>query len=129
MYFFDTGLASYLCGIDSADTLKRSFLKGRFFETYAMNEIRKSFRNAGLEYTPYYYRDSHQNRIDLVYIHDGSIHMIEMKSGTTFDESAVSSFKQLDATKYQKGTNAIVCTADQLSALGNGTLLIPVTSI
>ena len=30
MYFFDTGLAAYLCGIDSAETLQRSFLKGRF---------------------------------------------------------------------------------------------------
>lgn len=129
LYFFDTGLAAYLSGIDSSDTLKRSFLKGRFFETFAMNEIRKSFRNEGISLEYCYYRDNNQNEIDLVYIRDGEIHMIEMKSGTNFSSSAVSGFRQLEKTSFIKGKNAIVCTADRLSAMSDGTLIIPVSSI
>lgn len=129
MYFFDTGLAAYLSGIDSSRTLVRSFLKERFFETFAVNEIRKSFINEGIQIDYYYYRDNNQNEIDLVYIRDGEIHMIEIKSGTSFNESAVKGFRQLDKTNYLKGKNAVVCSADKLSALPDGTLLIPVSLI
>ena len=129
MYFFDTGLAAYLSGIDSSRTLVRSFLKERFFETFAVNEIRKSFINEGIQIAYYYYRDNNQNEIDLVYIRDGEIHMVEIKSGTSFSESAVKGFRQLDKTNYLKGKNAVVCSADRLSALPDGTLLIPVSSI
>ena len=66
MYFFDTGFAVYLCGIDSAQTLQKSFLKGRFFETFIFNEIRKSYMNDGQMQQLYYYRDSEQNEVDLI---------------------------------------------------------------
>ena len=39
MYFFDTGLAAALIGIDSVETLLKSYLKGRFFECFVMNEL------------------------------------------------------------------------------------------
>lgn len=68
VYFFDTGLAMYLCGIENSETLQRSFLKGRMFETFAVNEIMKSFHNAGIYHPLFYYRDNNQNEIDLVYI-------------------------------------------------------------
>ena len=129
LYFFDTGLASYLSGIDTSRTLLRSFLKGRFFESFAMNEIRKSFRSEGLNPEFYYYRDNNRNEIDLVYIRDGEIHRVEMKSGTRFAIGDVKGFKQLDHSDFIKGANAIVCTADKLSALSDGTLIIPISSI
>ena len=129
MYFFDTGLAAYLSGIDSSSTLVRSFLKGRFFETYAINEIRRSHLNAGITVDYYYYRDNNQNEIDLVYIRDGEIHMVEVKSGTNFTADAVKGFRQLNNTAFLKGSNAIVCTADKLSALPDGTFVVPVSSI
>ena len=129
VYYFDTGLASYLAGIDTSSTLVRSFLKGRFFETFAMNEIRKSFRNEGINQNLFYYRDNNQNEIDLVYIRDGALFRIEMKSGSAFNTSDVKSFKQLDQSSFMKGNRAIVCTADKLSALSDGTLLVPVSSI
>ncbi len=129
MYFFDTGLAAYLSGIDTRNTLVRSFLKGRFFETFVINEIRRSFQNEGIQIDYYYYRDNNQNEIDLVYVRDGEIHMIEIKAGTSFTVSSVKGFKQLDNTAFIKGKNAIVCTADKVSALTDGTLLIPVSTI
>lgn len=129
MYFFDTGLAAYLSGIDSSSTLVRSFLKGRFFETYVINEIRRSHLNAGIKIEYYYYRDNSQNEIDLVYILDGEIHMVEVKSGTNFTTGAVKGFRQLNQTAFIKGSNAVVCTADKLSALQDGTFIIPVSSI
>lgn len=129
LYFFDTGLAAYLCGIDSEKTLQMSFVKGRFFETFAMNEIRKTFRNEGMRANLHYYRDNNQNEVDLVYVQDGTLHCIEMKSGTNFNVADVKGFKQLKDTKYVRGTNAIVCTSDNISALSDGTFIIPISAI
>lgn len=129
LYFFDTGLAAYLCGIDSAPTLQRSFLKGRFFETFVINEIRKSFINFGIKQSLYYYRDTDQNEIDLVFIRNGVIYCIEVKTGQSFNASSTKAFKKLDNTNFIRGKNAIVCSASSVSILADGSYIIPVISI
>lgn len=129
MYFFDTGLAAYLCGVDSAETLERSFLKGRFFETFVFNEIRKSFMNSGIMQELYYYRDSEQNEVDLILIRNGRISCVEIKSGQNFNASSTKGFKKLEASKLEHAKNAIICTADKVSILNDGTLLLPISSI
>ena len=40
IYFNDTGLACYLAGINDATILKNSIFKGRFVETYIVNELK-----------------------------------------------------------------------------------------
>ena len=129
MYFFDTGLAAYLCGIDSAETLQKSFLKGRFFETFIFNEIRKSYMGAGISQEYYYYRDADQNKVDLILVKDGSLSCIEIKAGQSFNVSATKGFKKLGGTKLIKGSNAIICTADKVSILSDKTILLPVSAI
>lgn len=129
MYFFDTGLAAYLCGIDSAKTLQNSFLKGRFFETFIFNEIRKSYMNSGISQELYYYRDTDQNEVDLVLVKDGVLSCLEIKTGQSFNTSATKAFKKLDKTKLSKGKNAIICTTDKVSLLDDKTLLLPVSTI
>jgi len=129
LYFFDTGLAAYLCGIDSPRTLQNSFLKGRFFETFIFNEIRKSFMNNGEMQNMYYYRDSDQNEIDFVFIKNSELHCIEIKSGQLFNASHTKAFKKLDNTKLKKGNNAIICSADKISITNDGTYVLPISSI
>ena len=129
MYFFDTGLAAYLCGVDSPETLQRSFLKGRFFETFIFNEIRKSYLNNGELQELFYYRDSDQNEIDFVLIRNGVLSCIEIKTGQSFNASNTKGFKKLKNTKFEKGKNAIICTADKISVINDGTYILPVSSI
>lgn len=129
MYFFDTGLAAYLSGIDSPETLRKSFLKGRYFETFIINEIRKSYINAGISQELNYYRDNNQNEIDLVLLKDGTLSCIEIKSGQSFSSSSIKGFRQLEGTQYMKGKNAVISTASQLSMLDENTLILPVSSI
>ena len=129
LYFFDTGLAAYLCGIDSAETLERSLLKGRFFETFVFNEIRKSFMNSGIIQELYYYRDSEQNEVDMVLIRNGEISCIEIKAGQNFTVSSTKGFKQLKESKLKHGKNAFICTADKVYTINDGTVVMPVSSI
>lgn len=95
------------------------------FETFEINEIIKSFHNEGIHQPQFYYRDSNQNEIDLVFIRKGEIHCVEIKAGTSFPDNADKAFHQLKQTQYVRGRNAIVCTADKLSSRANGTLILP----
>ena len=129
MYFFDTGLAAYLCGIDSAETLNNSFLKGRFFEAFIFNEIKKAYMNAGIDQKLYYYRDTDQNEIDMIIIRNGEISCIEIKTGKNFNLSDVKAFKKFENSKYKNNKNAIICTVEKISALDEKTFILPISSI
>lgn len=129
MYFFDTGFAAYLCGIDSAQTLQKSFLKGRFFETFIFNEIRKSYMNDGQMQQLYYYRDSEQNNVDLILLKNGVLSCVEIKALHMFNASNTKGFRMLQNTRYEKGKNAIICKADKISIISDGALILPISSI
>lgn len=129
MYFFDTGLAAYLCQIDSPATLQKSFLRGRFFETFVFNEIRKSYSNNGLRPNLYYYRDINQNEVDLVLVVNGAMSLIEIKAGQEFHVSDVKAFRKLSDTKLLQKPNAIISNAPKISVLKDGTYVFPATVI
>lgn len=129
IYFFDTGLACYLAGIRDIETLRNSFMKGRFVETFIANEIRKSYTNNGIDQPLYYYRDSTQNEIDLILLQQGKISFIECKSGSRFNASDIKGFKALKNTSYEKGQNAIICTTPDPYSINEDTIVLPVTAI
>ncbi|MBO7615435.1 MAG: ATP-binding protein, partial [Bacilli bacterium] len=129
IYFFDTGVACHLLGIDSKETLKKSFLKGHLFETLVVNEIRKTYMNDGEKIKIFYYRDSNQNEVDFVLIRNGTIYCFDAKLGKEFNLGDVSSFKELNDTKYEKGKGAIICTSEQISALSEKVLVVPISAI
>lgn len=85
--------------------------------------------NEGITQPMYYYRDNDQNEVDLVLIKDGTMTLIEFKTGQSFHPSDVKLFKKLENTKLLKGKNAIICNVDKLSILSDGTYIVPVTAI
>ncbi len=129
VYFFDTGVACYLLGVDSKENLSRSFLKGRLFETFTVNEIMKSYNNNGEKTSFYYYRDYNQREVDLVFIKEGTLYAVEAKFGENHSLKDVAAFKELDSTQYIKGKRCIVCTSESLSALSSNVLIAPIKSI
>lgn len=129
IYFFDTGVACFLLGIDSKETLSRSFLKGRLFETFVINEIRKTYDNSGDKTNFYYYRDYSQNEVDLVFIKKGTMYPIECKFGENHSLDDVSGFNELEDTKYEKGKACVICSSENVSALSENVLIAPVKSL
>ena len=69
------------------------------------------------------------NEIDLVIISDGKLHRVECKSGISFNNSAVKSFKQLDKTEYQIGAKVIICNTDTIYPLDDGVYVLPLAGI
>ncbi len=90
-YFMDTGLLSYLLGIEKPKQVTRDPLVGQLFENLVVLEALKARCNQGQIPNLYFYRDSHGNEIDLLYASRRNLIGIEVKSAATFH----SHFKQM----------------------------------
>lgn len=129
MYFSDTGLASYLIKMNYPETLRISNLSGAFFETFVVNEIRKTFLNNKKPFDAYYYRDSKQHEIDLVIIYEGKLSLIEIKQGVSFHMNDVSGFQQLTTSMYEIENKIIVCNTLDNYPLNREVQVVSVSSI
>lgn len=80
-YFLDTGLVAYLCGWPNAEMIESGAMSGAFFETYCVAEIVKNLRNFGkkIEDVLFFYRDTDQKEVDLLYVQNGTIFPMEIK--------------------------------------------------
>ena len=66
LYFWDTGLVSYLLDIENAKQLENHPLKGALFETFVTSELIKQRFNAVKTSNYYYWRDNIGNEVDLI---------------------------------------------------------------
>jgi predicted AAA+ superfamily ATPase len=66
LYFADTGLACFLAGLDSAETVRKSALLGALFETLALGQLVRHYANRGDPARVYFYRDHQGNEVDFV---------------------------------------------------------------
>ena len=96
LYFTDTGLACHLLGIESAQQLARDKMRGALFENFIVMEALKRQYNLGKESNLYFYRDSHQNEIDLILKNSSGLYGIEIKSSKTFHPDFEKTLKQMD---------------------------------
>src|SRR3990167_4408556 len=87
LYFTDVGLASYLLEIRSADQMCIDKMRGNLFENMVILEIIKYQYNRGKDLDIYFYRDSHQNEVDVILPNHDKLIPIEIKSTSTFDAS------------------------------------------
>ncbi|MCD4848993.1 MAG: ATP-binding protein [Candidatus Aegiribacteria sp.] len=86
LYFYDTGLAAYLMGINSISQLSVHPLRGMLFENLIVTEILKFILNRRMRPDLFFYRDSNGNEVDLV-IPDGTGFVpVEIKSGATISK-------------------------------------------
>jgi predicted AAA+ superfamily ATPase len=103
LYFFDTGLACALLGINSPSQLNIHSSKGALFENYIINELIKTRFNKGLRSNLFYWRDVSGHEIDVVADHGSYATAVELKSGMTIVPDF---FKGLtfwqELTKYER---------------------------
>ncbi len=87
IYFYDTGLVSYLLGIENQSQLSRDPLRGSLFENMIVVEYFKRRYNKGLDARCFYFRDNHGNEIDLVIPSGNKLESVEIKSSQTYHTS------------------------------------------
>jgi uncharacterized protein len=84
LYFLDSGLLCHLLRISSAQELQTHAARGAVFETWAVSETLKHRFNRGLSGDLHFWRDNHGLEVDMVFEHQGRLHSVECKSGTTY---------------------------------------------
>lgn len=104
MYFYDTGLVSFLLGIESEDELVLSSYKGALFENFAVTELLKAHLNRGVSRNFFFWRDSNGNEIDLIIERGSHIQVIEMKASETVKPEYIKGLHYLDAHLTQLHT-------------------------
>ena len=83
LYFYDSGLAAWLAGVQSPGELGRGTMRGPLFETWAVAEFVKYRANRALGPPLYFWRDSNGNEIDLVIDRGEQLYPVEFKAGQT----------------------------------------------
>jgi len=83
LYFYDTGLASYLLGLESEQHIRNHPLRGSLFENMVIVEAMKFKLNRGKRSNMLFYRDSGGHEVDLLLTSGNQIFPIEIKSGAT----------------------------------------------
>lgn len=96
IYFYDTGLAAYLLGIENETQLSTHPLKGALFENMVVNEAMKNRLNKGKDPNLYFYRDKSQKEVDLLHTVANEIYAYEIKSAKSFHKEF---FKGIDYIK------------------------------
>ncbi len=86
LYFWDTGLLSYLLDIRNMEQLQSHYLRGSIFENLIITEIQKFNSHHLLHQSFYFYRDSNQNEVDLMIQNGSKFDVIEIKSGKTIND-------------------------------------------
>ena len=129
LYFYDTGLVCYLTRWSSPETVMVGAMNGALLENYVVSEIMKSYQNAALEPYLYYYRDKDTKEIDLIIEGDGKLCPVEIKKTATPDKKLTQVFHVIDKSPLKRGTGAVLCMAEKLSAFDHDNLIIPVSLI
>lgn len=129
LYFFDTGLVAYLTKYSSPEILANGALAGHILENYVVTEIIKSYKNAAKECLFWYYRDKDNKEVDMILESDGELHPIEIKRSVNPGTELTGAFKVLNKATVPRGTGAIICMREELSAVDSSNLIVPVWMI
>jgi predicted AAA+ superfamily ATPase len=84
LYFYDTGLACSLLGIETEEQLSVHPLRGALFENMVINEAMKDRFNIGKEANLFFFRDQSQKEVDLIHTKGYDLHICEIKSAKTY---------------------------------------------
>ena len=93
LYFYDTGLASRLLGIEKTEHVLRHPLRGNLFENLVVGELLKYRYNRGMSDTLYFYRDRKGNEVDVIYEVGGLPFPVEIKAGATLNRDYFSGIR------------------------------------
>ena len=94
-YFYDTGLATYLLGIENPTQLISHPLKGALFENMAVSELMNRRLNEVRESNLSYYRERNGKEVDIIQTYPDGLKAYEVKSSKSFNSEFVKNLEYL----------------------------------
>ncbi|MGE5348568.1 MAG: ATP-binding protein [Actinomycetota bacterium] len=128
IYFYDTGLAVALLGIEKADYLAMHSSRGSLFENMVIVDFMKNKYNRGRLSNLYFWRDNTGNEVDLLIDNGISQIPVEIKSGQTLSEE---SFRGLKFWSKLTGTEGgyLVYGGGEIQNRSNCIVAVPYNSV
>jgi predicted AAA+ superfamily ATPase len=83
LYFYDTGLAASLLGIQRADQFPLHPQTGALFENFILGEMIKTRYNRGMQGNLFFWRDNTGHEVDVLIETADKLYPVEIKAGQT----------------------------------------------
>jgi predicted AAA+ superfamily ATPase len=103
LYFFDTGLAAALMGVENESQLMIHPFRGNLFENMVIIDILKQRFNQGKSNNLFFWRNNAGNEIDLLIKKQGRRFPVEIKSGQTISEDYFKGIKYWEKMTKDEG--------------------------
>lgn len=105
VYFSETGLVSYLLGIESPGQVPTHPLLGHLFENMVVVDAIKTRLNRGEDHNIYFFRDNNKNEVDIIFKQSESLVPVEIKSAATYNDDLLKGLRyfQKNIPKVKKG--------------------------
>ncbi len=116
LYFHDVGLASYLLGVENKSQIERDPARGGLFENLIVSELVKNRYNAGKDHNLFFYRDSNDNEVDVLFKTGNKLVPVEIKSAATYTPGFIKGLeyiKKIIPDKIDKSYLVYCGTAEQ----------------
>ena len=128
LYFYDTGVASALLGIENPAQLALHPFRGGLFENMIIVDFLKSRYNKGKPNNLYFWRDSLGTEIDLLVEKANSLLPIEIKSGQTITDDYFKSMSAwLRISGMEKGW--VIYAGAEKQVRSNGITVLPLNEM
>jgi predicted AAA+ superfamily ATPase len=128
LYFYDTGLAVALLGIENAGQLSLHPFRGSLFENLIVIDFLKRRYNTGKSNNLFFWRDSAGNEIDLLLAIGSNKIPVEIKSGQTVTSDYTKGILFWNKMTKTEG-GFIVYGGDMMQNRSNGIRIVPFKEI
>ena len=127
LYFYDTGVACSLLGLEKQAQLETHYLKGSLYENIVVLEFIKHRLNLGLQPHIYFWRDRTGHEIDLVTEWGVDVRAFEIKSSSTFHPEYTNGLQYL--SKIMKVKDSYLVYDGAQDGLYKNIHLLPISKI
>ncbi len=125
LYFYDTGLASALMGIEDASQLTIHPLRGGLFENLVVVNFLKRLYNNGKQNNLYFWRDNIGNEVDLLIKKGANRYPVEIKSAQTISDEFFKGIRYWNKLTNTEG-GYLVYAGDMLQKRSGEINIVPV---
>lgn len=125
LYFYDTGLASALMGIEDVSQLTIHPLRGGLFENLVIVDFLKRLYNNGKQNNLYFWRDNIGNEVDLLIKKGANRYPVEIKSAQTISDEFFKGIRYWNKLTNTEG-GYLVYAGDMLQKRSGEINIVPV---
>ena len=128
LYFYDTGLAAALLGIENSQQLELNPFRGALFENFVILDLIKQRFNQAKASNLFFWRDSAGNELDVLIDQAERLIPVEIKSGQTVTPAF---FKGLNYWQKLTGEEGgfVIYGGNQMEKRSHGRTVLPYTDI